>query len=344
MQKQIVKIIQGFFIPFGFLYGSILQIRNWLYDWGIVKSESFDVPVISVGNITAGGTGKTPFTIFLVRHLSQTYKQIAIVSRGYGRKSKGTQLVAAKGQIYLNAENAGDEPYQMARTLPHAIVVVSEKRADGMRLAVEKFQADLIVLDDAFQHRSVKRELDILLVNANEPWKNNFPLPAGTLREFKYNYKRAQVVVFTNADSDTDLPFTPQERPFFKSNTELMEVVDLDNKIAGSTADFKTKKVLAFAGIAHPQNFEKALTEAGIRVLCFEGFSDHYRFLEKDLQKLFIAAQKHECELLLCTEKDLGKIQNLKIAKFPLPLRAVRQNLLFDDEEKLIQTISSQLT
>jgi len=343
MQRQILKIIQVLFIPLGLLYGSILQIRNWLYDWGILKSKSFDVPVISVGNITAGGTGKTPFTIFLVQRLSQTYKRIAVVSRGYGRKSRGTQLVAARGQMYLNAENAGDEPYQMARTLPDTIVIVSEKRADGIHLAVDKFQADLVILDDAFQHRSVKRDLDILLVNAKEPWKNNFPIPTGTLREFKYNYKRAQVIVFTNADSETVLPFNPEGLPFFKGSVQLSEVVDAEYKVVQTVPDLKNKKVLAFAGIAHPQNFERALTKAGVRVLCFAGFSDHYEYTERDLQKLFTDAQKYECELLLCTEKDLGKIQNLKIPEFPLPLRAVRLNLLFDDEVKLLKTIRSQL-
>ncbi len=343
MQKQILKITQLILIPFGLLYGIILQIRNWLYDWGIFKSASFDVPIISVGNITVGGTGKTPFVLFLAKNLADKYQKIAIVSRGYGRKSSGLQIVSAKNQIFMDALQAGDEPFQIARALPESYVIVSEKRAEGVRLAIEKFQADLIILDDAFQHRAVKRDLDILLVNAREPWRNNFPIPAGSLREFKYNYKRAQIIVFTNTDSNTKLLFEPEKQPFFKSSPRLKEVLDLENRVVGTVSDFQSKKVLAFAGIAHPQNFEKALTDAGVRVLCFSGFSDHYEFTEKNLQKLFMDAQKYECELLLCTEKDLGKIQTLKLYEFPLPVLAVRMSLSFDDEEKLIRTVNEQV-
>ena len=252
---SIIKFFQAILIPIGFLYGLILQIRNWLYDWGIFKSESFGVPIISVGNITAGGTGKTPFTIFLAGQLAGQFKKIAIVSRGYGRKTNGTQLVAADGQIYLSAEEAGDEPYQIARTISEVVVIVSEKRAAGIHLAVNKFQADLIILDDAFQHRSVKRDIDILLINALEPWQGNFPIPAGTLREFKFNYRRAQIVVFTNTDSDMVLPFKPDKRPFFKSSPQLKKVINLENRVVGTVSDFQSQKVLAFAGIAHPEYF-----------------------------------------------------------------------------------------
>lgn len=336
-------MIQTILIPFGILYGCVMQIRNWLYNWGVFKAESFDVPVISVGNITAGGTGKTPFTIFLARRFSGQFKRIAIISRGYGRKSSGLQLVAAKGQIYLDAQQAGDEPFLLAKSLPGSYVIVAEKRTEGVRMAIEKFGADLVILDDAFQHRSVKRNLDILLVNAKEPWRGNFPLPAGTLREFRFNYKRAKAVVFTNVDSQKELPFTPRNRPFFTSKPELREVVDINNQVIGTVDDFKTKKVLAFAGIAHPQSFKWGLSEAGLELSSFAGFGDHYDYTEKDLRKLFENAQKYGCELLLCTEKDMGKIKTLKLSEFPLPLRAVRLNLQLDDEEGLIKRIYDSL-
>ena len=343
MQKQIIKTGQIILIPVGLLYGALMQIRNWFYDRGVFRSESFAVPVISVGNITVGGTGKTPFTIFLARQLSVRFKKIAIVSRGYGRKSNGLQIVSAKNQLFLDAHQAGDEPFQMAKALPESYVIVSEKRAEGIRLAIEKFQADLVILDDAFQHRAVKRNLDILLVNTKEPWQNNFPIPAGTLREFRFNHKRAQIIIFTNTDADTELPFTPQKQPFFSSSLLLKEVVDQENRVVGTVSDFKTKKALAFAGIAHPQSFKSALNEAGIDVQAFSGFGDHHVYTEKDLKKLFAEAQKSGCEALLCTEKDLGKIQTLKLSAFPLPVLAVRMNLQFDDEEKLIKIIGGLL-
>lgn len=339
MLKQIIKIIQHILIPLGFLYGSILQIRNWFYDWGIFRSESFDVPIISVGNITAGGTGKTPFVIFLAKALSDNYQKIAIVSRGYGRKSSGLQIVSAKNQLYMDAVHAGDEPFQIAKALPESYVIVSEKRAQGIRLAVNKFQADLIILDDAFQHRSVKRNLDILLINAKEPWQKNFPIPGGTLREFKFNYKRAQMIVFTNMDSDKALPFLPEKQPFFKSSPQLKEVIDLQNNVVGTVSDFQSKKVLAFAGIAHPEYFFNSLQKQRIIPIFQKSFGDHQQYSSRDLENLISLAQKYQASALLCTEKDLVKIQSLKIVNLALPVLAMRLKLYIDHHEKMIQEI-----
>lgn len=321
------------------LYGTILQLRNWFYDWGIFKSESFDVPVISVGNITAGGTGKTPFTIFLARQLAGQFKKIVIVSRGYGRKSTGLQLVAARGQVYLDAAQAGDEPYVMACSLADSVIIVSEKRAEGIQLAVDKFQADLIILDDAFQHRSVKRDLDILLINAKEPWQGNFPIPAGTLREFKFNYQRAQVVVFTNTDSDTVLPFKPDKQPFFKSTPQLNEVIDIHNKVVGKIEDFQSKKVLAFAGISHPDIFFSALEEQNIKPALTVAFRDHHIFTAQDLDKLIARAKKTDCEALFCTEKDLVKIQMLNTINSGISIFALRLTLIIENENQFEDSI-----
>ena len=337
--KYIIKITQIILTPFGILYGCIMQIRNWLYDLGIFKSQSFSVPIISVGNITVGGTGKTPFTIFLAKQLSTKFKKIAIVSRGYGRNSIGTQLVAVDGQTYLSAEDAGDEPFLLALSIPGSVIIVSEKRADGIRMAIDKFQADLVVLDDAFQHRSVKRNSDILLVNAKESWKWNFPIPAGTLREFKFNSQRAQVIVFTNTDSGTSLPFTPQKKPFFTSSPQLSELVDLENRVVGKTEDFESKKVLAFAGIAHPEYFFSALEEKSIKPLTTIAFRDHYNYKDSDISRLVTQAEKAGAEALLCTEKDLMKIQKLQSTETKLPILAIRLELSFDHSNKLIQKI-----
>jgi len=339
MIKQIVKIIQRILIPIGILYGIIMQIRNWFYDWGIFKSVSFDVPVVSVGNITAGGTGKTPFTIFLAGQLAGQFKKIAIVSRGYGRESRGVQLVAADGQLYLHATEAGDEPFLIAQSLPGAIVIVSEERAEGIRFALNKFQADLIILDDAFQHRSVKRDLDILLINAKDSWQGNFPIPGGTLREFKFNHKRAGLIVFTNTDANSDLPFIPASKPFFTSNPRLKDVIDLENKVIGKIEDFQTKKVLAFAGIAHPDNFFSSLETQNVNPISTVAFRDHYSFKNSDIDRLVQQADKAGTEALLCTEKDLVKIQKLQKTGTEFSILAVRLGLYIDQPGKLIAKV-----
>ncbi len=330
--------------PFGLLYGAILQIRNWLFDWGILKSERFPVPVISVGNITVGGTGKTPFTIYLARVLSERFSRIAIVSRGYGRAGRGVQLVAAKGQFYLTPEEAGDEPFMMARALPQSVVVVAEKRAEGIRLALEKFQADLILLDDAFQHRAVQRDLDILLINGREAWQGNFPIPAGTLREFKFNYKRADILIFTKLENEKSVPVAQEQIPFFTTSTRLSDVLDREYQIIGNIGSFQKQKVLAFSGIAHPQTFASALGKQGVRVVREVEFKDHHVFTAADLRRLQKLGQEAEASALLCTEKDMVKLQNIEWGEAPIPVYAVRLEMQVKQEERFFETVLNFLT
>ena len=331
-------------LPFGLLYGLVLQIRNRLFDWGILKSERFPVPVISVGNITAGGTGKTPFTIYLAQKTASRFKRIAIVSRGYGRSTRGVQLVAAQGQFYLSAEQAGDEPFLIARALPQAVVIVAEKRVEGIRLALEKFQAELIILDDAFQHRSAHRDLDILLINGREPWKGNFPLPAGTLREFKFNYKRAQMIIFTKLENGQAAPLLPRQIPFFNAAFRLSDVVDRENRVIGEIDSFKERRIVAFSGIAHPQDFAAALEEQGVQVARAEGFRDHHAFSAADMRHLQKLAQAAGAEALLCTEKDMVKLQQIEWGTAALPVYAVRLEMQVNNEELFLETINNFLT
>jgi len=338
-----VSKLRYLLLPFGWLYGAVLQIRNWLYDWNILGSLRFPVPVIAVGNITAGGTGKTPFTIYLAQKLSERFKRIAIVSRGYGRTSSGVRLVAAKGPFYLPVQQAGDEPFLIARALPQAVVIVAEKRALGIRLALDKFQADLILLDDAFQHRSVQRDLNILLINGQEAWQGNFPMPAGTLREFTFNYKRAQMIIFTKLESGQAAPMTPQKIPFFTATSRLSDVSDRENHIIGTVASLKGQKILAFSGIAHPHTFTDALKEQGVLVVRGQGFKDHHAFTTTDMQRLQKLAQEAGAVALFCTEKDMVKIQYIDRSTSSLPVYAVRLEMQVQPEEQFLETTFNYL-
>ena len=183
---MILIILRFILFPFSILYGLVIEIRNGLFDLGILRSVKFPVPVISVGNITAGGTGKTPFTIYLAYLLKKHFSTIAIVSRGYGRKSRGMQLVSDGQQILLDPSHAGDEPYLIAVHLPDCLVAVSEERSVAVNYLMDNYKPDLILLDDAFQHRQVKRDIDIVLVPVKETYTSKFILPTGNLREYKY--------------------------------------------------------------------------------------------------------------------------------------------------------------
>ena len=166
-----------------------------MFDTGCFSVSVFPVPVISVGNIIAGGSGKTPFTMLLIPMLSERYKRIAVISRGYGRKSKGLRIVSdGKGRV-IQAEDGGDEPVMIARKYPNQVVIVSEKRAPAIREAIDTYGAELIVLDDAFQHRWVYRNCDIVLIGDARLMLNEAFLPAGNLRENPFDLKRAQIIV-----------------------------------------------------------------------------------------------------------------------------------------------------
>lgn len=175
--KYIIGLLKIIVIPFALLYGLIIEIRNILYDLKIMPITKYAVPVISVGNLTAGGTGKTPFVIMLSRLLSAYGKRIAIVSRGYGRKSRGAVLVSDGENILAPADVSGDEPQLIARTLPFAIMAVAEKRKQAIDMILSQFQPQVILMDDGFQHRSVHRDMDIVLWNTQDRFYFNLPLP-----------------------------------------------------------------------------------------------------------------------------------------------------------------------
>jgi tetraacyldisaccharide 4'-kinase len=334
-------------IPFSMLYGLIIDIRNLLYDQDIFCVQKFNLPVISIGNLTLGGTGKTPFTIFLADALNKNFSKIAIISRGYGRASKGLQKVSDGKQILVDSDKGGDEPVLIASRLPEAIVIVSEDRANGVEFAIKEYHPDLIILDDAYQHRRVHRDVDILLINSGEKFDRNFPIPAGSLREFRHNIKRADIVVLTRAQRG-GVQFNFTDKPVFKSSQETNELVDLDFKPVGRLKDLNDKQIAAFAGIAHPENFLNKLKEAIPDIRYFQNLTDHQKYTEEDIINFVNTSKRFGCSHLLCTEKDMVKIKDIKDVKRTLSeaniqLLAVRLNLAVENRQELVKFILKYL-
>lgn len=319
-----------------------MDIRNLFYDSGIFKSYKFNIPVISVGNITVGGTGKTPFVIWLTRNMLSRYSKIAVISRGYGRSSKGMQVVSD----YKNPQKFGDEPCLITISVPEAVVIVSEDRKKAIRYAMEKHNADLIILDDAFQHRSVRRKLDIVLLNTAEKFKGNYPLPGGTLREFRHNISRSDILILTNVSDERDSVLNTADKPLFKSTGVLNIVVNLDFEEVGLMSDFKNEKVAAFAGIAHPENFKKHLEQYGLNVKKYISFRDHYNYTIMDIKSLIKTAENQGCRKLWCTEKDMIKISAIEgLSKDEISFFfAPRLELEIKNEDGLIKKITQILT
>lgn len=293
--------------PFSLLYGGVTFLRNKLYDMGILKSKSYNLPVIAVGNLSVGGTGKTPMVEYLIKLLKKDY-QVATLSRGYKRSSKGFQLL--KGNE--TAAEVGDEPLQFKRKFPEIDVAVDERRSHGIeQLLQQKISPEVILLDDAFQHRQVKAGFYILLTPYQNLYSKDLLLPAGDLRESKSGAKRADMVVVTkcpeNLSGDEQerirqkLKLLPEQQLYFSSITYF-------DAIFGKERNFQLKELQKrhfslVTGIANPTPLVEYLKEQG---LDFEhkAFPDHHNFSASEIKEL------KEKDLILTTEKDYMRLKN----------------------------------
>lgn len=320
------------FFPFAILYGWITSARNFLYDVGFLKSFSFDVPVIVVGNLSVGGTGKTPQIEYLIRLLSPNYK-LATLSRGYKRKSTGFILADSNS----SAEILGDEPFQIHKKFPQIQVAVDADRKNGIeKLLSLKEKPDVILLDDAFQHRRVKAGFYIMLSAFDDLFYSDLILPTGNLRESRRGASRADLIIITKCPRD--LSEIEQQNIKEKIGAKVpvfFSFIDYDDLIFNQNESKKLSEVMSLdklvvAGIAKPEPFFKHLNAANDECMVFP---DHHFFTEKDIQQI---EEKAKNKIIITTEKDYVRLsnQNLKAPIYYLPIKSsfVTNNELFDSE------------
>ncbi len=322
--------------PLGPLYGGLMRLRALAYRRGWLPSARLEVPVISVGNLTMGGTGKTPMVIQVVRLLQGMGKRTAVVSRGYGGQARGAVNVVSDGQrIILDAAMAGDEPRLLAESLPEAIVVTGVRRALAARYAIAKLGAQVIVLDDGFQHLALHRDLDLVLFKGLEFLGNGRIFPGGDLRESFSALGRASAFVLT----DTVAPLSPTGaafrdrlagsfpgRPIFSASYRsgaLTPANDLAAKQGGAGGP-----CLAFCGLARPESFKNSLAGL-VELKGFRAFADHHPYAATDLAGLVSEAERLGGLALVTTAKDLVKIRELEC---PLPLYVLPVELAMPGE------------
>ena len=307
-----------FLRPFALLNRTIVQCRNMLFDRGLFKPWQSSIPVVSVGNLSAGGTGKTPLADWITKYYLSIGCKPAIVSRGYLRKSKGVQLVSDGHRILLNSNESGDEIAMLAWNNPDAIVVVAKKRKDAVTYIDNQFAKRLpsvIILDDAFQHRQIDRQLDIAIINAAEPFLKAKMLPEGRLREPRKNLSRASLIVLNkiadNEKADAIIKeLQKNSRPIIKARLKLGELVCFSGESYlpdDLSASSQHINALAFAGIASPSSFVESLTNKGINVVAHRFFHDHEPYSIKKLLSIRREAEKKELSLIT-TEKDYFRI------------------------------------
>jgi tetraacyldisaccharide 4'-kinase len=327
----------------GWLYAQIGNIRNSLFEKGLLKTYPLGAPTISVGNITMGGTGKTPLVAYISKILADSGKKVCILSRGYGRESTGRILVSDGESVLSNAREAGDEPFELAqKLLGKAIIIADADRISAAAWANEKFDIDVFVLDDAFQHRRAQRDLDIVCIDATNPFGKGIK---NLLRESPKNLRRADAVVITRADLCEDVDdlrlllahFCPKN--IFTSRNKISRISPIAGD--GASVGLEGKKVLAFCAIGNPASFFAQLRLAGSNLVAEKAFRDHHYYGQTDVLELEKTARESGAEVMLTTVKDAGKLTELK---FESPCLRVESETVIDDSNTFRELIYSVLS
>ncbi len=321
----------------GTLYGSVANARNYLYDRGVFKSHSLVARTISIGNITAGGTGKTPLVAYVSEILAGAGEQVCILTRGYGRENERLRVLVSDGErVLVDARTGGDEPVELARKLiGKAIVVADSDRVAAAAWAKDKFGITAFVLDDAFQHRRAERDVDIVCVDATSPFGNGRLLPAGTLREPMDNLRRASAIVLTRVNLIetaspviTELSTLNPVAPIFLASSVIADPADSDLQ----------QPAFAFCGIGNPDSFFELLKRSGYAVKASRTLSDHHVYTRNDVIEIEREARNSGARVLLTTAKDMVKLETLN---FEMPCRVVGMRIEIDRPEAFRTLVTS---
>ncbi len=334
-----VNFLFNFGRPFSPFYSALMRLREYLYLKGLFKVTYFDVPVVSVGNLTLGGTGKTPLVQYIARLLQENGKYPGIISRGYGGAVKEPINIVSDGEtLLLDADTAGDEPRLLAETLPGVQVFTGVKRKYPAARAV-KNGCNVLLLDDGFQHMAVGRDLDLILFNADTLAGNSRVFPGGDLREPVRALNRCHGFVITGTNDDnreraTRFAELLQERfsgrPVFLGNYKASSLVAYNegSLVVKDYEVLNNKNVFGFCGIARPDGFEKSLVDFGLELVGFQHFSDHQKYNGQLIRKIVDIAKKNDASALVVTEKDLVKLRGLDLE---LPLYGLRMQVQLEE-------------
>ncbi len=336
------KSLRIFLFPLALFYRAMIFWRNFFYNIGFFVSKRLSCKIISIGNISVGGTGKTPAVIYIAELLQDRGKHVAVLSRGYARKSKGTVLVSdGKGNV-SSWIDGGDEPVLIAHKIPQIPIVADENRVRGGTYLIDNFNPDFILLDDAFQHRAIERDLDIVLINSQIQEKMNKLLPYGLLREPKNQLKRADIIFLTKTNLGEFEPSLSAslDVPVFKS---FMVTQSILKSISGDTLGIdaiSAKNVFAVSGLGDPESFHSSITRMGAHISGHYTKPDHYNYSDDDVNKIIKHAQQTSADLIITTEKDLVKLGSFNWAELPVLAIPIR----FEPEEtgrkKLLQLLN----
>ena len=319
--------------PLSLLYGAVTRTRLSLYRRGTFQTTKLERPVVSIGNITTGGTGKTPLVEYVARLLATQGKKVCILTRGYGRKDPHLQVIVSDGYgVLASPSEAGDEPYLLATRLKGlAAVISSADRIAAGREAIKDFGTECFVLDDGFQHLRLARDLNVVTIDATNPWGGGRLLPHGRLRESLDGLRRADSVVITRCDQVESVSKLREEvaqlingRPVFESQMKMVRVAPLKN---GGESLAPPLRVAAFCAVGNPGSFFAQLRQAGYEVVLEKAFHDHHVYSQDEIDFII---KETRAEALITTAKDAVKLRTLS---FSVPCYVAEIEIVIENAE-----------
>jgi tetraacyldisaccharide 4'-kinase len=333
------------------IYGQIIRLRLWLYQHRYLRWNSVGCRVISIGNLTVGGTGKTPVVEKFARTLTESGRRVAILSRGYKSAPKPLwqrlwhrvtfqtdsippRIVSDGRSVLLDSEMAGDEPHMLATNLKNVVVLVDKDRVKSAQYAIEKYGVDTLLLDDGYQYLSLTERLNVALVDRHAPFGNRYMLPRGTLREPKAHLKRADVIFVTKCDGSDISPLKEEIRQFnkhariYECSHRPLYLQNLYDNSREPLSLLQDKPVGALAGIAVPEGFEQGLVGLGAEVIYRRFYADHHRFSAKEIMNALNRTRKRGGHFLVTTEKDAVRFPRISIPDIPVYFLRVEIQLL----------------
>lgn len=339
------KIFNFLMLPFSFLYLFLLFIIKTLYRFGIIPRKKFRKKIVSVGNITVGGTGKTPFVIFLAKLFKRKDKKVVVVSRGYKRQSKDKLIV-----LRDNRENAevGDEPWLISKKgIP---VVISQDKRDGCTCAIDKYEPDIIILDDGFQSFSIERDIDILLLDATDNFLKSRLLPAGRLREPLGVIKRAGIIIITRCNQTSKKQIQKilkkvrkysLNRPLFLSFHKPLLLSKIPGEKVLSPSYLKGKRILSLASIGNNQSFILTLKSLGLNIVYSMDYLDHHAYSKSDIERIKKLVDLHNIDSIVTTEKDIYSLR-FYVDELNVPLYSLAIELSLEETERFEELLKAK--
>lgn len=353
------NLMRAFLTVLSQIFAVGVQLRLWCYRVRLLRNRTLGCLVVSVGNLTVGGTGKTPVVEKFARALAQRGRRVAILSRGYksakrpllerliikftGMERLAPPRIVSDGEsLLLDSHQAGDEPYMLASNLKNVIVVVDKDRVKAGRYAIEKLQADTLLLDDGFQYLHLKSRLNLVLIDRTNPWGTNHLLPRGTLREPIRNLKRASYVFVTKCDGTDIGPLREQIRAL-NPTAEIIECAHhplyLQDVFTGERKPLEFLRdldIASLSGIAAPEGFEESLEKQGANLVCSHRFADHHRYSQQEIINVINRSHKSGAKAIVTTEKDAVRFPLVERRDVPIYFMRVEIEILsgakdFDD-------------